>query len=444
MTMASHTAALDAMIARMSERVQLVPPGRVVGRVVESLGPVLSAVIPSGFVGEVCDFVDPAGTRIGRGEIIQFREQTVTLAAYGTIARVSAQTQVVPTGRTLEIGVGDALLGRVVDAHGAALDAGPLLTNARRPIIATAPDALDRPPIATPFFTGVRAIDAMATMGQGQRVCVVGTAGAGKSSLMMQILSEAAFDVAVIGLVGERGREVRNFLEDPALAAVRSRCVTVVATSDTSPLERMHAAHSATAIAEYFRDQGRNVLLIVDSITRFARALREVGLAMGEPPTRRGFPPSVFTELPRLYERAGRTTTGDITAIYTLLVEHDDDDDPIAEETRSLLDGHVTLSAKMARAGRFPAIDILRSRSRLMSAVVDGEHRAASDRVRAALEKYGEIELLLQVGEYRAGNDALADYAVARHEAMTRYFAASGGGRGGLSAVRADLLALVA
>ena len=277
------------------------------------------------------------------------------------------------------------------------------------------------PLIDTPFTTGLRAIDGPNTMGIGQRVGIFGPPGTGKSSLLAAISQHCVADVIVIALIGERGREVREFLDRHLPADKRDRIVIVAATSDRSPMERLNAAHVATAICEGFRDQGQSVLLMMDSLTRVARALREIGLAAGEAPTRRGYPASVYPALPELIERAGRTTKGDITALYTILVEGDGQADPIAEETRSLTDGHIMLSQKIANSGRYPAIDTLQSLSRVMGDVVADNHATAAAMIRRYLAKFDEIEMLLQVGEFEEGRDAVADSAVAAMPQITEF-----------------------
>jgi ATP synthase in type III secretion protein N len=268
------------------------------------------------------------------------------------------------------------------------------------------------------FATGVRSIDAALTVGEGQRVGVFATAGGGKSTLMGMLARQAVSDVNVIALVGERGREVREFLDDSLGAAGLARSVVVVATSDRPAMERLRAAQAATAIAEGFRAEGARVLLLMDSVTRYARALREVGLAIGEPAVRRGFPPSVFAELPRLFERAGNDEHGSITAFYAVLAEDEDGSDPVAEEVRSILDGHVVLSRELAQAGHYPAVDVLASTSRVFDRVVQPAQRAAALRLRALMAKHKEIRFLLQVGEYRSGSDLLADAAIERWPAI--------------------------
>jgi type III secretion protein N (ATPase) len=266
--------------------------------------------------------------------------------------------------------------------------------------------------IDRPLPLGLRALDAMLTCGEGQRLGIFAAAGGGKSTLLSTIIKGSAADICVLALIGERGREVREFIERDLGPEGRKKAVLVVSTSDRSSMERVKAAYTATAVAEYFRDQGRKVLLLMDSVTRFGRALREIGLAAGEPPTRRGFPPSVFSTLPKLMERSGNSDKGSITALYTVLVEGDDMTEPIADETRSILDGHIVLSRKLAAANHYPAIDVLASVSRVMGAVTSPKHQDLAQKARKILAKYSEIELLVQIGEYHKGTDAEADQAL--------------------------------
>jgi type III secretion protein N (ATPase) len=267
----------------------------------------------------------------------------------------------------------------------------------------------------------VRSLDALLTCGEGQRMGIFAAAGGGKSTLLSQIVRNTTADVIVLALIGERGREVREFLERDLGEEGVKRAITVISTSDRPSMERLKAAYVATAVAEYFRDQGKKVLLLMDSVTRFARALREIGLAAGEPPTRRGFPPSVFATLPRLMERAGCSARGSITALYTVLVEGDDMTEPIADETRSILDGHIVLSRKLGAANHYPAVDVLASVSRLMNAIAVPEHLRSAGRVRQLLAKYQEVELLVRIGEYKAGNDAVADEAIKKLDAINAF-----------------------
>jgi type III secretion protein N (ATPase) len=316
---------------------------------------------------------------------------------------------------------GPALLGRVIDAFGAPMDGRPLDAGAGlqfTPLHAPAPSPLQRRGVDEPLATGVRAIDAALTVGEGQRVGIFAMAGGGKSTLLGMLARQARADVNVIALVGERGREVREFLDESLGAEGLARSVVVVSTSDRPALERVRAAYAATAIAEGFRREGKRVLLLVDSVTRFARGLRELGLSALEPPVRRGYPPSVFAELPRLFERAGNDAHGSITAFYTVLAEDDDNSDPVAEEVRSILDGHIVLSRQLAQAAHYPAIDVLASASRVFTRVTAPAHRDAAAQLRALLARYKEVEFLLRVGEYQAGSDPLADRAIERMPAL--------------------------
>jgi ATP synthase in type III secretion protein N len=287
--------------------------------------------------------------------------------------------------------------------------------------MAAPPAPMTRPIISKPFPMGVRALDGVLTIGEGQRVGVFAAAGGGKSTLMSMLVRFAAYDRCVVSLIGERGREVREFVDHNLGAEGLAKSVVVIATADRPAIEQVKAAYSATAIAEYFRDRGERVLLLMDSLTRFARAQRQIGLAAGEPPTRRGFPPSVFEKLPGLLERGGLSQSGSITALYTVLVEGDDMNEPVADESRSLLDGHIILSRKLASAGRYPAIDILASASRVLTAIADPAHVAATVQLRNLMSKYQEIELLVQIGEYAPGSDALADEALDRKDAIETF-----------------------
>jgi len=312
--------------------------------------------------------------------------------------------------------VGRALLGRVVDVMGQPIDGrGAVLTTEERSMMCAPPAPMDRPMISMPLVTGVRCVDALLTLGEGQRMGIFAPAGTGKSTLLSMFARGARCDVIVIALIGERGREVREFVERVLGPEGMRRSVVVCATSDRSSVERAKAAHVGTAVAEYFRDQGCKVLLMMDSVTRFARAQREIGLAAGEPPTRRGFPPSLFAELPRLLERPGLSQRGSITALYTILAEDDSGSDPVAEEVRGILDGHMVLSREIAARNQYPAIDVLGSLSRVMGEVVDKQHQRAAGHVRRLLSRYHEVETLVRIGEYKSGSDPQTDEAIAKH-----------------------------
>ncbi|TGX52242.1 FliI/YscN family ATPase [Sphingomonas gei] len=385
------------------------------GRLVEILGTTLKVTGIAPRIGDACEVIEPSTGRVVPVEVVGIAGQATILTPLADVRGLSVDAEVIVRSGEESVPWGEGLLGRVLDGRGRPIDGkGELPSDlARRPLHAPAPQPMERALIDAPLPTGVRAIDTLLTLGRGQRLGVFAAAGGGKSTLLGMLARFAQADVIVIALIGERGREVREFIEDSLGEAGLARAVIVCATSDRAAMERVRAAHHATAIAEGFRSEGRNVLLLMDSVTRFARALREIGLAAGEPPVRRGFPPSVFAELPRLFERAGNDAVGSITAIYTVLVEDEEGDDPIGEEVRSILDGHVILSRKLGAAGHYPAIDVLASLSRLFPRLATPAHRDAATRVRALLAKHAEIEFLVQVGEYRAGADPLADRAIA-------------------------------
>jgi ATP synthase in type III secretion protein N len=331
---------------------------------------------------------------------------------------------VVPTGKYLSVWVGRELLGRVLNGLGEPMDAefkGPIAASEEYAVYQEAPDPLHRNRVNKPISVGVRAIDTLLACGEGQRIGLFAAAGVGKSTLLGMIARNTEADVNVITLVGERGREVRDFLEQDLGPEGLKRSVIVCATSNEPSLVRLKAAYVGTAIAEYFRNQGKKVMLMMDSVTRFARAQREVGLACGEPPARAGYTPSVFAELPRLLERAGNSDKGSITAFYTVLVAGDDMNEPVADEVRSILDGHIVLSREMAGAGHFPAIDVLGSVSRVMNAVSTKEHRAAASAMRSVLATYSKQKDLIALGAYQAGSDPRTDDAIRRIDDINRF-----------------------
>lgn len=397
---------------------------KVRGRVIQVVGTIVRAAVPTVRIGEVCILRNPSDGSESQAEVVGLAKGQALLMPTGSTQGISPDTEVIPTGRVHMVPVGPGLLGRVLDGLGRPLDEkekGPLLVSRHYPVYADAPDPLTRRIIDEPLSLGVKALDGLLTCGEGQRMGIFAAAGGGKSTLMGMLVKGADVDVTVVALIGERGREVREFLERELGEEGMRRAVIVCATSDKSAVERCKAAYVATSIAEYFRDQGLRVLLLMDSVTRFARAQREIGLAAGEPPTRRGFPPSVFAMLPKLMERAGTSDKGSITALYTVLVEGDDMTEPVADETRSILDGHIILSRKLGAANHYPAIDVLASASRVMNALIDPEHKAAAARVRELMAKYQEIELLLKVGEYKKGADRTADIAIERHAAIQAF-----------------------
>jgi type III secretion protein N (ATPase) len=397
---------------------------RVRGRVVQVTGTIIRAVVPAVKIGEICELHNPGDERSMKAEVVGFSQGSALLMPMGDMQGISGETEVIPSGHVHMVPVGNALLGRVLDGMGDPIDTathGPLPVTRFYPVLTGAPDPLKRRIIQHPLSLGVRALDGLLTCGEGQRLGVFAAAGGGKSTLMGMLVKGADVDVTVVALIGERGREVREFLEHELGEEGRRRAVIVCATSDKSSMERSKAAYVATAIAEYFRDQGKRVLFLMDSVTRFARAQREIGLAAGEPPTRRGFPPSVFATLPRLMERVGMGSKGSITALYTVLVEGDDMTEPIADETRSILDGHIILSRKLASANHYPAIDVLSSVSRVMNMVATPEHKKVAGRVRELMAKFQEIELLVKIGEYKRGSDAMADQAIDRIDRIREF-----------------------
>jgi len=403
---------------------------RVAGRVTELVGLVLRATAPGARAGELVIVERSRGTPL-RAEVVGFHGEQVILLPLGTAEGVGPDSVVRPTGRPFSIRCGPSLLGRVIDGLGDPIDGkGPLADDAHEgaggrlswwPVERAAPDPLLRRRVTEALPLGVRAIDALATVGEGQRIGLFAGPGLGKSTLLGQVARNGEADVIVIGLVGERGREVRDFLETQLDDDSRRRAVCVVATSDAPPLLRLKSALAATAVAEYFREQGKRVLLLVDSLTRVARAQREVGLAAGEPPARQGYPPSVFAMLPRLLERSGQSDKGSITAVYAVLTSGDDADDPIAEEVRAILDGHIVLSAERAARNQWPAIDPVRTLSRVMDELVDEEHRRAAGRLREVLATYERQRDLVLLGAYRKGADKATDDALARLPAVEAF-----------------------
>jgi type III secretion protein N (ATPase) len=415
---------MPAFTPRLIEAAQAADTRPIKGRIKQVSGNLIHAIVPGVSIGEICDLHDPQTGRTDQAEVVGFDDTLVMLSPLGALRGLSTATEVTRTKRSLEIAADAALLGRVLDGFGRPVDGtGPinLAGFAKRPLNADAPPALTRRPISVAFPAGLRVIDGLLTLGEGQRVGIYGPAGAGKSLMLAQMLRTADADVRIAAFVGERGREVNEFLERFLPQELRGSTAVVVATSDRPAIERVKAAYTAMTLAEYFRDQGARVMLTVDSITRLARALREVALAAGEQPSRRGFPPSVFTVLPGLLERAGTASTGSITGLFTVLTEGDGNGDPVAEETRALLDAHIVLSSSLAQAGHFPAVDVAASLSRVMPEVTTAEHYERARRIRQILAKYTEVQFLLQVGEYKAGNDRLADIAIAKWPAVERF-----------------------
>lgn len=397
-------------LTRINGRVE-----QVVGLVIESSGPIAS-------VGEAC-WITPAD---GNGlpvlaEVVGFRQHHVLLMPLGEMRGLGPGSEVVKTGGPFKIPVGNGLLGRVIDAMGKPLDGNGPMTPLDEcyPIHREPPPAMERRRINTPVASGVRAIDSLLTLGEGQRLGIFSGSGVGKSTLLGMIAKQTEADINVIALVGERGREVRDFLERDLGKKGLSRSVVVVATSDQPSLIRIQAALVATTVAEYFRDQGKRVMLMMDSITRFAMAQREVGLAIGEPPTTKGYTPSVFALLPKVLERAGTTAhRGSITGLYTILVEADDMNEPVADSCRAILDGHIVLSRELASQNHYPAIDVLNSVSRVMRDIVTSEQLEAAGKIRSILATYKSVEDLISIGAYVKGSNPKVDYSIQKLESV--------------------------
>jgi flagellum-specific ATP synthase len=396
----------------------LVPRGRVVrvvGLVIESSGPNAS-------VGEICEILDRNNSRQGLAEVVGFRDQFVLLMPLGDLKGIAPGTIVRALRRPFTVKVGRGLLGRVLDGLGNPLDdLGPLETVARVPISADPPHPLKRQRVTDALSLGIRSIDGLLTCGRGQRFGIFAGSGVGKSVTMGMVARNTEAEVNVIALVGERGREVRDFIERDLGEEGLKRSVVVVVTSDKPALIRIKGAMLATAIAEFFRDDGLNVMLMMDSVTRLAMAQREIGLAIGEPPTTRGYTPSVFALLPKLLERAGCGDKGSITALYTVLVEGDDMNEPVADAVRSILDGHIVLSRKMAVEGHYPAVDVLESISRVMAEVAPDELKRAAKNVLADMAMWRENEDLINIGAYKSGSNPKIDRAVSKREAIENF-----------------------
>jgi flagellum-specific ATP synthase/type III secretion protein N (ATPase) len=352
-------------------------------------------------------------------EVVGFRGSSTLLMPHGDLEGIAPMNVVTALGRPFSISVSNELLGRVIDGFGLPIDGGPKIrAEETRPVRQAAPDPLQRPSICEPLQTGVRVIDALNTVGRGQRMGIFSGSGVGKSSLLGQITRGTDADVVVVALVGERGREVRSFVEDVLGENGRSKSVLVVATSDRAPIERFLAPFVAMTVAEHFRDQGKSVLMVMDSVTRFAAACREIGLAAGEPPTVRGYPPSFFATVPKLVERMGRTEKGSITGMLTILLDGDDPNEPVADTLRGLLDGHIFLSRELAQAGHFPAVDVLGSLSRLMAVLTSEEHRHSAQELRQLLAAWKDGRDLVEIGAYKPGTNQKLDAAIQRMPAI--------------------------
>jgi flagellum-specific ATP synthase len=412
---------MTALLGRYFARLDRGQPWRWRGQVLESLGQTIESSGPLASVGECCEIRDRFGL-LHRAEVIGFRGSNVLSMPVETTEGVRFGDQVEALGVTPEIEVGPALMGRVLNALGEPIDEGrPPAVSLTMPLDGRVRSPLDRTPIRIPLGTGIRVLDSLLTVGRGQRVGIFGGSGVGKSTLIGMMTRNTEADVTVVGLVGERGREVGEFLEDALGVEGRARSVVVVSTSDQSPLLRMRAALAATTVAEFFAAQGKHVLLVLDSLTRFAMAAREIGLAAGEPPTAKGYTPSVFTRLARLVERTGQFRTGSITAFYTVLMEGDDQQDPLVDAVRSLLDGHIVLSRSLAAEGWYPPVEVLDSISRLMPAVAEPRHREHAALLRRLMAVYARSEDLVRIGAYKPGADPDLDRALRARTAMRTF-----------------------
>ncbi|MCG7899735.1 MAG: FliI/YscN family ATPase [Candidatus Thiodiazotropha weberae] len=392
------------------------------GRVVEAYGTSIKVSGINASIGQQCLISDKNNSHEIFADVVGISGENAILLPLGNIHGIAQNSEVEVIKEKSTIRYSSELIGRILDGMGRPLDNKELPVSSREiPIYRDSPSPMTRKPINKPVTTGIKTIDSTLTLGIGQRTGIFAPAGGGKSTLLSMIARHTETDVIVIALIGERGREVREFVEYTLTEEGLARSVLIISTSDRPAMERLRAAYTATAIAEGFRSEGKNVLLLMDSVTRFARALREIGLSIGEAPVRRGFPSSVFAELPKLFERSGNDDTGTMTAFYTVLIEDEETNDPIAEEVRSLLDGHIILSRKLAQENHYPAIDILSSTSRLINHVTDIDHRACISKLRILLSKYSEIEFLIQVGEYEEGSDNLADEAISKISNIKRF-----------------------
>ena len=412
---------MTSRLGRYFARLERGQPWRWRGQVLESIGQTIESSGPLASVGECCEIEDRFGN-LHQAEVIGFRGSHVVTMPVETTEGIRFGNVVSALGVNPEIEVGPSLIGRVLNAQCDPIDGGrPPVSSRALPLDGAVRSPMDRTPIRQPLGTGIRVLDALLTVGRGQRVGIFGGSGVGKSTLIGMMTRNTEADVTVVGLVGERGREVGEFLEDALGVEGRARSVVLVSTSDQSPLLRMRAALAATTVAESFAAQGKHVLLVLDSLTRFAMAAREIGLAAGEPPTAKGYTPSVFARLARLVERAGQFRTGSITAFYTVLMEGDDQQDPLVDAVRSLLDGHVVLSRALAAEGWYPPVEVLDSISRLMPAVSGPEHRAHATLLRRLMAVYARSEDLVRIGAYKPGSDPELDQALRARDAMRAF-----------------------
>ena len=413
---------METIFTKYMERVEQTETVHYIGSVIRVRGMLVESRGPQAVIGEICKIAIPsAGTHV-LAEVVGLYDTTVQLMAYGDTKGIEIGCTVTASGSVLQVAVGRQLLGRVLDAVGKAYDKkGEIAASTFYPAIASPPDPLDRTPVNKRIVTGVRAIDSLLAVGKGQRLGIFSGSGVGKSTLLGMIARNTNADVNVIALIGERGREVVDFLQRDLGEDGLKRSVVVVATSDQSPIARLRGAYTATAVAEYFRDQGKDVMLMFDSVTRFARAQREIGLAIGEPPAQRGYTPSVFETLPKLLERSGTSQKGSITGFYTVLVDGDDMDEPVSDTVRGILDGHIVLNRKLAQAYHFPAIDVLASISRLSKRVTGPQTQKAVAAIRRSMAAYAQSEDMITVGAYQKGSNVEVDAAIELHPAIENF-----------------------
>lgn len=395
--------------------------GTRLGKVVKVVGLTVESIGPAAKLNDLCQIISLDGTVKVDAEVIGFRDDRVLLMPFGETTGVGPGSRVENTGEPLKIPVSDELLGKSLDGLGVPLDGTIIEASEYYSVEETPPDPMSRQLIDKELSLGVKAVDGLITIGKGQRIGIFAGSGVGKSTLMGMFARNTKADVNVIALIGERGREVREFIERDLGPEGMARSVVVVATSDKPALIRNKAAKTATAIAEYFRDKGKDVLLMMDNLTRFSMAQREIGLASGEPPVTRGYPPSVYAEMPKLLERAGNGVKGSITGIYAVLVDGDDFNEPISDTARGILDGHIVLSRKMAHKNHYPAIDVLQSISRVMSAVASDEHKKNAGLLREVLASYNDAEDLINIGAYKAGSNPGIDYAISKIDEVNSF-----------------------
>ena len=392
------------------------------GRVSKVVGLSIESIGPDARLNDLCRIIPRDNPdRVIYAEVVGFKDNRILLMPFEAVDGIAPGCTVENTGKPLMVKVGPELLGKSLDGLGNPSDGSTIHCEAEYPCEAAPPDPMDREIISEVLPLGVKAVDGLITVGKGQRIGIFAGSGVGKSTLLGMFARNTKADINVIALIGERGREVREFIERDLGEEGMKRSVLIVATSDKPALIRNKAAKTATAIAEYFRDQGKDVLLMMDSLTRFSMAQREIGLASGEPPVTRGYPPSVYSELPKLLERAGMSSKGSITGLYTVLVDGDDFNEPITDTARSILDGHIMLNRKLANKNHYPAIDVLMSISRVMSQIVDKEHKVVAGKLKNVLATYNEAEDLINIGAYKSGSNKEIDYAIEKHDAVNRF-----------------------